>query len=156
MKRESGESPEQSRCCEFHARCIILVPLFFGKNGKAMYRERVRRPAKQSRKLSIRGKWAVRKWFKIIFIYSMSGRTKVLLVCAVSLGASILRLSAQEVGGDTITGKVHQIEKVTVTARRSPNKVTSAVPIQTMSRQDISSWEYRIWQMLYAVLPEPM
>lgn len=29
----------------------------------------------------------------------MSGRTKVLLVCAVSLGASILRLSAQEVGG---------------------------------------------------------
>ncbi len=68
----------------------------------------------------------------------MSGRTKVLLVCAVSLGASILRLSAQEVGGDTITGKVHQIEKVTVTARRSPNKVTSAVPIQTMSRQDIS------------------
>ena len=59
----------------------------------------------------------------------MSGRTKVLLVCAVSLGASILRLSAQEVGGDTITGKVHQIEKVTVTARRSPNKVTSAVPI---------------------------
>lgn len=86
----------------------------------------------------------------------MSGRTKVLLVCAVSLGASILRLSAQEVGGDTITGKVHQIEKVTVTARRSPNKVTSAVPIQTMSQQDISSWEYRIWQMLYAVLPEPM
>lgn len=86
----------------------------------------------------------------------MSGRTKVLLVCAVSLGASILRLSAQEVGGDTITGKVHQIEKVTVTARRSPNKVTSAVPIQTMSRQDISSWEYRIWQMLCAVLPEPM
>ena len=50
-KGESGESPEQSRCCEFHARCIILVPLFFGKNGKAMYRERVRRPAKQSRKI---------------------------------------------------------------------------------------------------------
>lgn len=156
MKRESGESPEQSRCCEFHARCIILVPLFFGKNGKAMYRERVRRPAKQSRKLSIRGKWAVRKWFKIIFIYSMSGRTKVLLVCAVSLGASILRLSAQEVGGDTITGKVHQIEKVTVTARRSPNKVTSAVPIQTMSRQDIS--QLGIQNMADAVrrLPEPM
>ncbi len=51
MKRESGESPEQSRCCEFYARYIILVPLFFGKNGKAMYRERVRRPAKQSRKI---------------------------------------------------------------------------------------------------------
>lgn len=50
----------------------------------------------------------------------------------------MFRLSAQEVGGDTITGKVHQIEKVTVTARRSPNKVTSAVPVQTMSQQDIS------------------
>ena len=68
----------------------------------------------------------------------MSGKTKVRLVCAVFLSAGIFRLSAQEVGGDTITGKVHQIEKVTVTARRSPNKVTSAVPIQTMSRQDIS------------------
>lgn len=86
----------------------------------------------------------------------MSGKTKVRLVCAVFLSAGIFRLSAQEVGGDTITGKVHQIEKVTVTARRSPNKVTSAVPIQTMSRQDISSWEYRVWQMLCAVLPEPM
>src|SRR5699024_11237360 len=72
------------------------------------------------------------------FIYSMSVRTKVLLVCAVAFESNILRLSAQKVGGDTITGKVHQIEKVTVTARRSPNKVTSAVPIQTMSRQDIS------------------
>lgn len=86
----------------------------------------------------------------------MSGRTKVLLVCAVSVGASIFRLSAQEVGGDTITGKVHQIEKVTVTARRLPNKVASAVPIQTISRRISASWEYRIWQMLCAVLPEPM
>ena len=68
----------------------------------------------------------------------MSGRTKVQLVCAVFLSVSMFRLSAQEVGGDTITGKVHQIEKVTVTARRSPNKVTSAVPVQTMSQQDIS------------------
>lgn len=60
------------------------------------------------------------------------------LACAVFLSVSMFRLSAQEVGGDTITGKVHQIEKVTVTARRSPNKVTSAVPVQTMSQQDIS------------------
>ena len=82
--------------------------------------------------------WLEEHGFKIIIIYSMSGRTKVLLVCAVSVGASIFRLSAQEVGGDTITGKVHQIEKVTVTARRLPNKVASAVPIQTISRQDIS------------------
>ena len=53
MKRESGESPEQSRCCEFHARCIILVPLFFGKNGKAMYRERVEDLQNKVEKLSI-------------------------------------------------------------------------------------------------------
>ena len=43
--------------------------------------------------------------FKIIFNYSMSGRTKVQLVCAVFLSVSMFRLSAQEVGGDTITGK---------------------------------------------------
>ena len=41
----------------------------------------------------------------------------------------LLYTSAQKVGGDTITGKVHQIEKVTVTARRLPNKVASAVPL---------------------------
>ena len=68
----------------------------------------------------------------------MIGRMKVRLVCIVLFGIGISRLPAQEVKKDTITGKVHQIEKVTVTARRIPNKVTSAVPVQTLSQQDIS------------------
>lgn len=63
---------------------------------------------------------------------------KIRLGCIILFGITLSRLSAQEVGRDTITGKVHQIEKVTVTARRIPNKVTSAVPIQTLSQRDIS------------------
>ena len=64
-------------------------------------------------------------------------RSKVRIVCAIGFLCAV-SLSAQEVVRDTITGKVHQIEKVTVTARRLPNKVTSSVPIQTLSQQDIS------------------
>ena len=105
MKRESGESPEQSRCCEFHARCIILVHCSSERTGRRCTGNESEDLQNKVEKLSIRGKWAVRKWFKIIFIYSMSGRTKVLLVCAVSLGASILRLSAQEVGEIRLRGK---------------------------------------------------
>lgn len=67
----------------------------------------------------------------------MARRTKVRIVCAIGFLCAV-SLSAQEVVRDTITGKVHQIEKVTVTARRLPNKVTSSVPIQTLSQQDIS------------------
>lgn len=65
--------------------------------------------------------------------------TKVRLACIglFCMGANLL--PAQGVtGGDTIAGKVHQIEKVTVTARRMPNRVVSSVPVQTMSQQDIS------------------
>lgn len=68
----------------------------------------------------------------------MMRRTKIRLVCIGFFGMSISSLSAQGVEKDTITGKVHQIERVTVTARRLPNKVASAVPIQTLSQQDIS------------------
>lgn len=68
----------------------------------------------------------------------MMRRTKIRLVCIGFFGMSISSLSAQKVEKDTITGKVHQIERVTVTARRLPNKVASAVPIQTLSQQDIS------------------
>lgn len=31
MKRESGESPEQSRCCEFYMGASLLMPLFFAE-----------------------------------------------------------------------------------------------------------------------------
>ena len=38
---------------------------------------------------------------------------------------------------DTIAGKVHQIEHVTVTARRLPARITSTAPVQILSGQDI-------------------
>lgn len=39
-----------------------------------------------------------------------------------------LEIQAQE-KGDSITGKVHKIDEVTVTARRTPAKVTSTIPV---------------------------
>lgn len=46
---------------------------------------------------------------------------------------------AQELtGSDTISGKVHRIEDVTVTARRTPNKLSSATPVQTLSGSDLT------------------
>ena len=38
---------------------------------------------------------------------------------------------------DTITGKVHAIPDVVVKGRRTPNKITTATPIQTFSKKDI-------------------
>lgn len=68
----------------------------------------------------------------------MTRRMKVQLACIISFGMYACGSFAQETPKDTLTGKVHQIEKVTVTARRLPNKVTTAVPIQSISQQDIS------------------
>lgn len=65
--------------------------------------------------------------------------TKMRFVCIACLCMEAMLLPAQEtMREDTITGKVHQIGNVTVTARRMPNRITSAVPVQTLSQQDIS------------------
>ena len=64
---------------------------------------------------------------------------------------------AQELtGSDTISGKVHRIEDVTVTARRTPNKLSSATPVQTLSGSDLT--QLGIQDMGDAVrrLPVPM
>lgn len=63
------------------------------------------------------------------FLYALGGYALLLLFPAA--------LHAQE-KKDTITGKVHRIDNVVVTARRTPNKVTSAVPVQTLSRDDLA------------------
>ena len=42
------------------------------------------------------------------------------------------------VHADTITGKVHRMQEVTVSSRRSPIKVSSAIPVQTLSGADMS------------------
>lgn len=79
--------------------------------------------------------------------------TKVLGGCCACLFYfATLSLSAQEAVSDTITGKVHQIDKVTVTARKLPNKITSAVPIRLCRNRTLANWVYRIWLMLSVVL----
>ena len=49
-----------------------------------------------------------------------------------------LEIQAQE-KGDSITGKVHKIDEVTVTARRPPAKVTTGSPVQLINKEDIKN-----------------
>lgn len=49
-----------------------------------------------------------------------------------------LEIQAQE-KGDSITGKVHKIDEVTVTAKRPPAKVTTGSPVQLINKEDIKN-----------------
>ncbi len=49
----------------------------------------------------------------------------------------LLSMRAQ-VGGDTITGKVHRIDSVTVTARRVPRQVSVSMPLQSLTGEQMS------------------
>lgn len=58
--------------------------------------------------------------------------------CFLTGVAALLSLHANGAEPDSITGKVHQIDEVTVTSRRAPNRVSTAVPVQTLSIDDIT------------------
>lgn len=58
--------------------------------------------------------------------------------CFLTGAVAILPSYVSAAGNDSITGKVHQIKEVTVTSRRAPNKVSTAVPVQTLSIDDIN------------------
>ncbi len=64
----------------------------------------------------------------------MSRRTWARLCCAGLFGITAYPSVAQVAAEDT----VHRIDEVTVTARRLTNKVSSAIPVQVMTGQDIS------------------
>ena len=64
----------------------------------------------------------------------MSRRTWARLCCAGLFGMTVCPSVAQVAAEDT----VHRIDEVTVTARRLTNKVSSAIPVQVMTGQDIS------------------
>ena len=49
-----------------------------------------------------------------------------------------LEIQAQE-KGDSITGKVHKIDEVTVTAKRPPAKITTGSPVQLINKEDIKN-----------------
>ena len=54
------------------------------------------------------------------------------------IGGLLLALSLHaQVKKDSITGKVHRIDNVTVTARRAPQKVTTGSPVQLLRKDDL-------------------
>ena len=64
----------------------------------------------------------------------MSRRTWARLCCA----SLFVMMAYPSVAQEVVTDTVHRIDEVTVTARRLTNKVSSAVPVQVMTGQDIS------------------
>ncbi len=54
------------------------------------------------------------------------------------VAVAMLCIQASYAANDSIIGKVHEISEVTVTSRRVPNKVSTAVPVQTISGADIA------------------
>ena len=59
------------------------------------------------------------------------------LVVAAGILCTAPALVAQTLPGDTISGKTHQIDDVTVTAPRRRAQVTSVVPVQRMQKEEL-------------------
>ena len=59
-----------------------------------------------------------------------------------------LEIQAQK-KGDSITGKVHKIDEVTVTAERTKQQVKSSSPFQQLNRSNPNNKALRILLMLY-------
>lgn len=66
----------------------------------------------------------------------MMWRMKVRFAC-IGFFINIFSLSAQMTEKDTIAGKVHQIEEVTVNASSNARKVSSTAPMQVLSRDQL-------------------
>ena len=64
-----------------------------------------------------------------------------------------LEIQAQE-KGDSITGKVHKIDEVTVTAERTKQQVKRAVPSNNSTRSNCNNKALRILLMLYVASQE--
>lgn len=58
VKRESGESPGQSRCCEFYPLHVNIIATVrrYRRMGRLTGKEQVRRPAKSEKSARFRGK----------------------------------------------------------------------------------------------------
>lgn len=72
----------------------------------------------------------------------MKGNNQALMLWLCLL-CSLILLPFEAYGqekGDSITGKVHAIENVTVTARWAPNKISTGNPVQLISKEDIKNW----------------
>ncbi len=75
------------------------------------------------------------------FKLSTMNRDKHILYRLILLGTCLVMLlpidSKAQYAGDTITGRVHSIEEVTVKGRRSPQSVTAGSPLQSLKKSDI-------------------
>ncbi|MBQ8442573.1 MAG: TonB-dependent receptor [Bacteroides sp.] len=60
-------------------------------------------------------------------------------VCRLVVVALFPSLASAQEQNDSISGKVHQLDAVTVRARRMPAKITSATSVQVLSKEDLKN-----------------
>ena len=60
-------------------------------------------------------------------------------VCRLVMVALFPSMASAQEQKDSINGKVHQLDAVTVTARRMPAKITSATSVQVLSKEDLKN-----------------
>ena len=59
---------------------------------------------------------------------------RFLIAMCLWIWAGVGTLCAQNAGSDSITGKVHQIPDVTVSGKKTMNKISSNVPVQRLGK----------------------
>ena len=60
-------------------------------------------------------------------------------VCRIVMVILSWSMATAQENKDSISGKVHQLDAVTVTARRMPAKITSATSVQVLSKEDLKN-----------------
>ena len=60
-------------------------------------------------------------------------------VCRLVMVALFPSIASAQEQKDSINGKVHQLDAVTVTARRMPAKITSATSVQVLRKEDLKN-----------------
>ena len=77
-------------------------------------------------------------------------RIKVQYICMAFLYVGGFPLYAQKVTDDTISGKTHYIDEVTVKASVATRKVTSTTPVQVLSHRQLQQPGYNRYSRCFA------
>ncbi len=141
MKRESGASPEQSRCCKLiykvnqtpYATTVKTVGRrFTGVSQKTCKTFKFPNPRGRTWKKTndvINHFMIKSKCFRHI-------RLQLCMCCFVMCAPH--GLQAQQTN-DSITGKVHAIPDIVVKGRRTPQRITVAMPTQVLDKKELES-----------------
>ena len=141
MKRESGESPGQSRCCVFLRKRVNNQGHCSMTNGKATrfgMSQKTCKTKSRNRPLEESGGCNNVELPNVSSVFMRKEKTWLLIVAYVWggmwTGASVF---AQVSVPDTIGGKVHVLDEVEVSASASRRNMMSTSPVQMLSKSQL-------------------